>query len=73
MIDMYATGTFAIDATDPRNQFNERALHEARIATEFRQYTVTRPRTSGLLDRVRAAVSGGQVISTTPEPCPCPA
>ena len=34
MLDMYVTGTFAIDATDPRNQFNARALHEARIATD---------------------------------------
>ena len=72
MLDMYATGTFAIDATDPRNQFNERALYEARIATEYRQYTVTRPQTSGLLDRVRAALSGAQVISTT-QACNCPA
>jgi len=72
MLDMYATGTFAIDATDPRNQFNERALYEARIATEFRNYAVAAPHTSGLLERVRAAVTGTQV-SNTPEPCPCPA
>jgi hypothetical protein len=72
MLEMYAAGTFAIDATDPRNQFNERALDEARIATEFRQYTVTRPRTSGLLDRVRAAMSGARVIAT-PQACNCPA
>ena len=70
MLDMYATGTFAIDATDPRNQFNERALYEARIATEYRQYTVARP--SGLLDRVRAALSGAQAITTT-QACSCPA
>ena len=72
MLDMYATGTFAIDATDPRNQFNERALYEARIATEYRQYTVAPPQTSGLLDRVRAALSGAQVITTT-QACNCPA
>ena len=72
MLDMYATGTFALDATDPRNQFNERALHEARIATEFRQYAVGRPRTNRLLDRVRAAVTGAQVITTT-QACNCPA
>lgn len=72
MLDMYATGTFAIDATDPRNHFNERALSEARIATEYRQYVVARPRTSGLIDRVRAAVSGAQVI-TTNQACDCPA
>jgi hypothetical protein len=72
MLDMYATGTFAIDATDPRNQFNERALFEARIATEFRNYAVAEPHTSGLLERVRAAVTGIQVANT-PDPCPCPA
>jgi hypothetical protein len=72
MLEMYAAGTFAIDATDPRNHFNEQALHEARIATEYRQYMVTRPRTSGLLDRLRAAVSGAQVVTTT-QACNCPA
>lgn len=78
MLDMYATGTFAIDATDPRNHFNERALYEARIATEFHLATSDRddalaaPHTSGLLERVRAAVTGTRVANT-PEPCPCPA
>jgi guanyl-specific ribonuclease Sa len=72
MLDMYATGTFAIDATDPRNQFNERALHEARVATEYRQYTVRRPEASGRLARLRAAVSGAQVVTTT-QACGCPA
>ena len=72
MLEMYATGTFAIDSTDPRNQFNERALHEARIATEFRGYAAAAPHTGGLLERVRAALSGTQVMNT-PEPCPCPA
>lgn len=72
MLDMYATGTFAIDATDPRNQFHERALNEARVATEYHQYTVSRPRTSGLFDRFRAAISGDQVITTT-QACSCAA
>jgi hypothetical protein len=72
MLDMYATGTFAIDATDPRNHFNEQALYEARIATEFRDYAETEPRRHGLLERVRAAMAGTQV-GNTPEPCPCPA
>lgn len=72
MLDMYAAGTFAIDATDPRNQFNERALHEARIATDYRQSEVERPRASGLIDRLRAAVSGAQVVPTT-QACNCPA
>lgn len=73
MLDMYATGTFAIDASDPRNQFNERALYEARIATEYRQYTVVQPQTSGLLGRLRAALSGAQVVSTTQACSSCPA
>lgn len=72
MLEMYAKGSFAIDATDPRNQFNERALHEARIATEYRQSAVTRPEASGLLARFRAAVSGAPVVTST-EACGCPA
>jgi hypothetical protein len=72
MLDMYATGVFAVDPTDPRNLFNERALHEARIATEYREYAVSRPTTSGLLARLRAAVSGTRVISA-PQTCGCPA
>jgi hypothetical protein len=71
MLDMYAAGGFAIDATDPRNQFNERALHEARIATEYRQYAAAR-HAPGLLDRLRTAVSGAQVGRTT-QACSCPA
>jgi hypothetical protein len=72
MLEMYAAGTFGFDVTDPRNQFNERALHEARIATEFRGYAQAAPHTSGLLERVRAAMTGAKA-SNTPEPCPCPA
>jgi hypothetical protein len=72
MLDLYASGTFAIDATDPRNHFNEMALHEARIATEYRNDAVAAPRSGGFLERVRAAVTGNQVRNT-PEPCPCPA
>jgi hypothetical protein len=71
MLEMYATGTFAIDATDPRNQFNERALHEARIATDYRQYASSQPR-RGLLARIRAALPGAPVVTTT-QACSCPA
>jgi len=71
MLEMYAAGTFGFDVTDPRNQFNERALHEARIATEFRGYAQAAPHTSGLLERVRAAMTGAKA-SNTPEPCPAP-
>lgn len=72
MLDMYATGTFAIDATDPRNLFHERALHEARTATEYREGDLTGSRRSGRLARLRAALFGTQVAAT-PQPCPCPA
>ena len=72
MLDMYATGTFAVDATDPRNHFHELALHEARMTTEFRNYAGAEPHTSNFLERIRAAVTGTQ-FNNTPEPCPCPA
>jgi hypothetical protein len=72
MLEMYATGTFATDATDPRNLFHERALHEARVATEFRQYAGAQPGTPSLFSRLRAALAGARVVSTTPA-CECPA
>jgi len=71
MLDMYATGTFAIDATDPRNQFNERALHEARIATEFREYAAEH-REMSLIARIRAAIAGRE-IEAVAQGCACPA
>jgi hypothetical protein len=72
VLEMYASGTFGVDATDPRNLFNERALHEARVATEYRRFEVARPQANGLLARLRAAVSGARVV-TTSQACNCPA
>ena len=72
MLEMYATGTFATDATDPRNLFHERALHEARIASEYHQHADEQLRTPSLLARVRAALAGSQVVATS-EACSCPA
>ena len=72
MLDMYASGTFAIDATDPRNQFNERALHEARIATEYREYAADRVAGTSLIARLRAAIAGRDLEPAT-QACPCPA
>ena len=73
MLEMYTLGTFATDATDPRNLFHEHALHEARIATEYQeQRTTAQPRTSSLIARLRAAVSGSRVAPAT-QACNCPA
>ena len=73
MLEMYTLGTFATDATDPRNLFHEHALHEARIATEYRENrTAAKPRTSSLVARLRAALAGAQVVPTT-QACNCPA
>ena len=46
MLDLYAAGAFAPDPTDPRNLFHERALHEARIASEYREIAAARPHAS---------------------------
>ena len=62
----------AVDSTDPRNQFHERALHEARIATEYRQVEILAPARAGLVTRLRLAIAGGPAISAA-EPCSCPA
>lgn len=67
----------AIDSSDPRNQFHERALHEARIATDHRgvdhrPLATSVPARAGLVTRVRLALAGGSSVSAT-EPCSCPA
>ena len=63
----------AVDSTDPRNQFHERALHEARVATDDRQYATPAPaRDGGLVARLRLAIAGGPA-ATISEPCTCPA
>jgi hypothetical protein len=62
----------AVDATDPRNQFHERALHEARIATDYRQVETSAPARAGLVSRLRLALGGGSAMTAT-EPCSCAA
>ncbi len=73
MFDVYPSNwPVAVDSTDPRNQFHERALHEARIATDSRQLATTAPARAGLVTRLRLALAGGSAISAS-EPCNCPA
>jgi hypothetical protein len=73
MFEVYPSNwPVAVDSTDPRNQFHERALHEARIATEYRQVATIAPAGVGLVTRIRLAIAGGPVISAT-ETCNCPA
>ncbi len=73
MFEVYPSNwPVAIDATDPRNQFHERVLHEARIATDYRHVATSAPTRMGLLTRLRHAISGGPAISAT-DPCGCPA
>jgi hypothetical protein len=73
MFDVYSTDwPVAVDSTDPRNQFHERAIHEARAASDYRQLAPA-PRTrSALLMRLRHAFAGGPATTTT-EPGACPA
>jgi hypothetical protein len=76
MFDIHATNwPVAVDSTDPRDQFHERALHEARIATDYHESRAgARPEAvpTGLLARIRLAIAGGAAVSTV-EPCNCPA
>jgi hypothetical protein len=62
----------AVDLSDPRNQFHERALHEARATTDYREPASRASTRSGLLTRLRLAIAGGPAISAS-EPCNCPA
>ena len=61
----------AVDATDPRNQFHEKALHEARVASEYRQFEPVLAARSSLIGRIRLAFAGGPAATT--ETCTCPA
>jgi hypothetical protein len=62
----------AVDSTDPRNQFHERALHEARATTDYRESAARASGRSGLVTRIRLAIAGGPAISAS-DPCNCPA
>ena len=72
MFELYTAEAFAPDPTDPRNLFHERALHEARIASEFRELAEARPQATGLFARFRTAIAGRGAEATT-QTCPCPA
>jgi hypothetical protein len=73
MFEVYPSNwPVAVDSSDPRNQFHERALHEARIASDYRQVETSAPARAGLVTRLRLAIARGPAISAT-EPCNCPA
>jgi hypothetical protein len=61
----------ADDATDPLNNFHARALHEARIATDYRQFEAPAPRGS-FFSRIRLALADA-FAPATPDTCNCPA
>lgn len=62
----------AVDVTDPRNRFHATALHEARIASEYRGFAPEAPVRKGIVTRLRLAIAGGHTAATV-EPCGCPA
>ena len=73
MFELYLSHTSAGDhSTDPRNQFHEIAMLEARIANDWRDAATapvaTRP---NFVSRLRLAFAGGP--SATTEACNCPA
>lgn len=71
MFEVYPSNwPVAVDTTDPRNQFHETAMHEARIATDFRQYPVEAVDQPSIVTRLRLAIAGGPAAA---EPCNCPA
>jgi len=50
-----------------RERFHEVALHEARIASDFRPASAPKPETESLMTRLRISLG----LATRPEPC-CP-
>ncbi len=76
MQEIYPTNwPVAVDTGDPRNEFHLRALHEARITTEHQNGKASAPAPaapSGLLGRLRLAITGGALVPTT-DACNCPA
>jgi hypothetical protein len=78
MFELYTGGPFAIDPTDPRNQFHERALLEARIAHDYVEHTapdsIAAPGNGpSLVSRLRFALAGAAPVVTTTEVCTCQA
>jgi hypothetical protein len=59
-------------STDPRNQFHETAIRDARIATDWAQREPAAASARlGLVARLRLAFNGGPSVTT--EACSCPA
>lgn len=72
MFELYLSHTSAGEhSTDPRNRFHETALHEARIASDYRQEAPATSAGSGFMTRLRLAFAGGTTATT--EACNCPA
>lgn len=68
MSEAYLTNWLAGHANDERNHFHQVALHEARVASDVHGRPSAPARTIGLVDRLRAALTG-----TAPaERCDCP-
>jgi hypothetical protein len=73
MFELYLSHTSAGEhSTDPRNQFHDIALREARIASEWRgQSAAVTPASPSFVSRLRLAFAG-RPASTT-DACACPA
>jgi hypothetical protein len=73
MFEVYPTSWPASGgSSDPRNQFHERALNEARMVTDLRETKAPERTHSSLVSRLRLAIVGGTPITST-ESCGCPA
>ncbi len=71
MFDVYPSNwPIAFDPGDPRNEFHETALREARVATDARIHPTESPVTARFMTRLRLAFSGGATAADT---CNCPA
>ena len=73
MFELYLSHTSSGEhSTDPRNQFHEMAIREARVATEWASRdqgaVASKP---GFVARLRLALAGGPTVTT--EACNCPA
>ena len=70
MFELYASTPFALDATDPRNQFLETALREARIVHDHLEdaepaRVASEPGPSPIA-RLRLAFAGGATAPAQP-------
>jgi hypothetical protein len=73
MFEVYPSSwPVAVNSRDPRNQFHQVALHEARATTDYREPASRASSRSGLVTRLRLAIAGGPAISAG-EPCNCSA